>query len=278
MVERLGYPVSEQHYFSGFVLRPEDRAQWLEIAAAADAARAAGVARAFIWALPQIARDGFVAVDGEADVQDFAAVDYTLAIGREAMAQTEFSTQIISSPSGHEQRASEWAEARMRYDAGPGVRSEADIRTLADFFRARRGAARGFRLRDPSDFSSNAMSGPHAATDQLIGTGDGIGASFPLIKRYGEGDAEQLRRITRPHPGSVLVSVDGASVASGWTLEPGGIVRFAVPPAVGALIRAGFLFDVPVRFAEDKLEVSGAVFAAGEAPSVPVIEIREAAP
>ena len=42
-------------------------------------------------------------------------------------------------------------------------------------------------------------------------------------------------------------------------------------------MRAGYLFDVPVRFAEDRLEVSGANFAAGEAPSVPLVEIREAA-
>jgi hypothetical protein len=32
---------------------------------------------------------------------------------------------------------------------------------------------------------------------------------------------------------------------------------------------------VPVRFAEDKLEVHRASFLAGEAPSVPLIEIRE---
>ena len=37
--------------------------------------------------------------------------DAQLAIGREAMVATEFSTQIVSSPSGHEQRASEWADA-----------------------------------------------------------------------------------------------------------------------------------------------------------------------
>jgi uncharacterized protein (TIGR02217 family) len=41
-------------------------------------------------------------------------------------------------------------------------------------------------------------------------------------------------------------------------------------------VRAGFLFDVPVRFAEDRLDVAGAAFAAGEAPSVPVVEVREA--
>ena len=47
-------------------------------------------------------------------------------------------------------------------------------------------------------------------------------------------------------------------------------------PAEGAVIRAGFLFDVPVRFAEDRLDVTGVNFAAGEAPSVPLIELREA--
>ena len=48
-------------------------------------------------------------------------------------------------------------------------------------------------------------------------------------------------------------------------------------PSTGAIVRAGFLFDVPVRFAEDSLEIAGASFAAGEAPSVPIVEIREAA-
>jgi uncharacterized protein (TIGR02217 family) len=42
-------------------------------------------------------------------------------------------------------------------------------------------------------------------------------------------------------------------------------------------VTAGFLFDVPVRFAEDRLDITGLSFAAGEAPSVPLVEIREAA-
>jgi len=47
---RLGYPVAKQHYFSGFVLRPEDRGQWAAIAAAAaaDVARGRGVAETFV--------------------------------------------------------------------------------------------------------------------------------------------------------------------------------------------------------------------------------------
>ena len=37
---------------------------------------------------------------------------------------------------------------------------------------------------------------------------------------------------------------------------------------------AGFLFDVPVRFDTDRLEISLTAFAAGALPSVPIVEIR----
>ena len=270
---RLGYPIGEQHYFSGFVLLPEDRAQWALIAEAAAAARRAGVARAFVWALPQVARDGFVTFDGEDEVQAFDAVDFPIAIGREAVVATEFSTQIVSSPSGHEQRASEWAEPRMRYDAGPGIRSEANVRLLGDFFRARRGAARAFRFRDPFDGSSAADNGLPGPDDQFLGVGDGDRRQFALVKRYGAGDAEQVRPIRLPVEGSVRVSVDGIETAAFLTTDDGEILLDAAPGA-GIAVRAGFLFDVPVRFAEDRLEASRATFLAGELASVPLVEVR----
>ncbi|KTE00428.1 DUF2460 domain-containing protein [Sphingopyxis sp. H115] len=273
MMARLGYPIDDQHYFSGFVLAAEDRAQWAEIAEAADAARRAGVSQTFVWALPQVARDGFVTFDGENDVQAYDAVDFPIAIGREAVVVTEFSTQVVSSPSGHEQRASEWAEARMRYDAGPGVRSEADVRTLTDFFRARRGAARGFRFRDPFDSSSAIDNGPPMATDQILGTGDGMRRQFALVKYYGSGDTAQLRSIRLPVAASVRVSVDGIETAAFLVTDDGEILLDDAP-APGVAVRAGFLFDVPVRFAEDRLEASRATFLAGEVTSVPLVEVR----
>ncbi len=61
---------------------------------------------------------------------------------------------------------------------------------------------------------------------------------------------------------------------TGWSVEEGGVVRFEGAPEAGAVVTAGFRFDVPVRFAEDRLEVSRAGFLAGEAPSVPLVEIR----
>jgi uncharacterized protein (TIGR02217 family) len=280
---RLGYARSHQHYLSGFVLNGADaETMWPLIDAAASEAQALGVAETFIWALPQVARDGFTrlpdaaagAASEDNTMQPFDDVLFPIAIGRSATVTPEFSTNVTITASGFERRNSLWADARLRFDVGPGVRSEVELGELIGFFRARRGQARGFRLRDPSDFSSNGMTGVPTALDQVIGTGDGAAARFGLIKAYGTGTDAQQRRITRPRAESVLVSVDGVTVTA-WTLDALGEIVFADAPAAGKIIRAGFVFDVPVRFAEDQLDVSGAAFAAGEAPSVPLIELRE---
>lgn len=263
---------------AGFVLNGTDRDLWRRIDAGLDEAAQRGVQERFVWALPQVCRDGFVRLPPPSDEDDmlpFDDVPYPLALGRDATVSPEFSTSVAVTASGFERRNSLWSNARLRFDVGPGIRSDAELGLLLAFFRARRGAARGFRLRDPTDFSSNNMTSAPGMTDQLLGTGDGLRTDFALVKAYGSGDALQLRRITRPLVETIVASVDGIAISS-WSLREGGIIRFSAPPAAGKMVRAGFLFDVPVRFAEDKLEVAGSVFAAGEAPSVPVIEIREA--
>ena len=272
MIARLGYPAGQQHYFAGFVLKPEDRHLWTRIAEAADAAARRGTAETFVWALPQAVRDGFVHFDiGEEGMEAFDDLRFPIALGREASVEPAFSTAIVTTASGAEQRNAEWADARLRFDAGPGVRSEAELHALIAFFRARRGAAVGFRFEDPFDNSSNGMTGEPGAADQRLGIGDGVRTEFPLIKAYGE----QVRRVTRPVAGSVRVAVDGVELTGGWTLAGKGRVVLDAPPAEGLEVRAGFRFDVPVRFAEDRLSLGRATFAAGEIPSVPLIEIRE---
>ncbi len=266
---RLGYPVDRQHYLSGFVLQPDlgpdQTAQWGLIEAAAEVARARGVAEVFLWALPQVMRDGFVhfdtAEEGE-PVDAFDDVLFPLALGREAEVAPGFSTAILTSSGGREARNATWAEARTAYDVGPGLRSEADIGVLLAFFRARMGAARGFRLRDPFDFD---------AVGEVVGVGDGVARRFALVKHYGA----TARRITRPVAGSVAVAVGGVGI-SAFSVEAGGWVVLDVAPAPGAAVTAGFAFDVPVRFAEDRLSVARATFLAGVAASVPLVEVREA--
>jgi len=53
-----------------------------------------------------------------------------------------------------------------------------------------------------------------------------------------------------------------------------GLVMFVHPPSVGVEVTAGFHFDVPVRFDSDQIVASAATFAAGDVPSVPVVELR----
>ncbi len=275
---KLGYPADRQDYLAGFVLLPDDADNfWARIDAGLDEAEARGIARRFVWASPQVMRDGYVRLPNptyEDDMRPFDDVSYPLALGRGSTVMPEFSTSITVTASGHEHRNTVWADARLKFDVGPGVRSEAELGTLIAFFRARRGAARGFRLRDPNDHSSRDMTASPTPFDQLLGTGDGRETAFPLVKLYGEGGEAQRRRITRPVAGSLRISVDG-SETSAFTLDLLGVVQFASAPPAGADVRAGFYFDVPVRFSEDRLEISSVAFAAGEAPSVPMIELKE---
>ncbi len=277
---RLAYPAEAQHYLAGFVPAALDaaatRQAWARIADAAEGARDI-CAATFIWALPQVARDGFTLfhLSGDDDVQAFDDLHFPLDIGRRAQVSPAFSTRVIESISGHEQRSTQWADARMRYDAGPGVRSETDVAALIAFFRARRGAARAFRFRDPFDNVSGDFGSAPAADDQALGLGDGARSEYALVKRYGNGVDAQTRRVTRPVEETIRIALDGVVQTSGWSHAGLGVIAFETPPGAGVLVSAGFAFDVPVRFAEDHLEIDRETFAAGAVPSVPLVEIRE---
>lgn len=276
---RLGYPIEKQDYLSGFVLNSENaESYWALIDTGLDEAAERGVKRRYVWAMPQICRDGYTRLPSlqEDDMEAFDNVLYPFALGQGTAVAPEFSTSVAVTASGHERRNSLWSDARMHFDVGPGIRSEAELAELIAFFRARRGAAKGFLISDPYDHSSNGMTGTPTKSDQLIGTGDGANTDFQLIKSYGNGPDPQQRPITRPRGNTVQVSVDGAMETS-WTLGEHGLLRFATAPESGAEIRAGYLFDVPARFAEDRIDISAVNFETGEAPSVPLIELRESA-
>lgn len=274
----LGYPLAHQDYFAGFVLDPANAELfWRRIDQGLDEATARGISRRYVWALPQINRDGYtrLAPAPEQTMDPFDNLLYPFALGQNASVAPEFSTSIAVTASGHERRNSLWSDARLHFDVGPGIRSEAELSELVAFFRARRGPARGFRISDPFDHSSNAMTGTPTMLDQLIGIGDGARADFQLVKSYGTAEP-QVRPITRPRPNTLVVSI-GGTLNTAWTLGDKGMLRFLAAPPTGAEVRAGFRFDVPVRFAEDRLDVSAVNFAAGEAPSIPLIELRETA-
>ena len=77
-------------------------------------------------------------------------------------------------------------------------------------------------------------------------------------------------RLPGPPRSRILLASNGTSPPTT------GIVAFLPGhvPAAGATITAGFLFDVPVRFDTDYLEVDLSAFAVGAIPKIPLVEIR----
>lgn len=209
----------------------------------------------------------------------FHDVRFPLDIALGARGGPERQTEIVTTASGREERNARWAHSRRKYDAGYGVRSFSRLADVVAFFEERRGRLCGFRFRDRLDWSSaqgNAAPGP---LDQRIGEGDAARDTFALVKTYGETFAPYRRPITKPQPGSVRVAVDGVEKAIGtdFSVDPlAGTVAFTTGaiPAAGAVVTAGFLFDVPVRFDTDYLEFDLSAFEAGSIPSIPLIEIR----
>ncbi len=188
-------------------------------------------------------------------------------------------TDVVTLGSGAEERNARWAHSRRRYDAGYGVKTFEALSQVVAFFEERRGRLHGFRWRDRLDHSSAAPGAIAGPTDQVVGIGDGGTETFQLSKTYGSLYAPYRRPIAKPVPGSVRVAVGGTEAEEGrdFSVAPAaGTVTFLpgrIPPA-GAAITAGFLFDVPVRFDTDYLEVDLSAFAAGAIPKIPVVEIR----
>ncbi|WP_313196620.1 DUF2460 domain-containing protein [Shinella zoogloeoides] len=186
-------------------------------------------------------------------------------------------TDIVSLSNGRENRNRRWQDARRRYDAGSGVRSVDDLYAVLAFFEARAGQFYGFRFRDPVDHKSCEPGGAVSAMDQFLGTADGTTAKFEIVKRYADAGGETVRRIDKPATGTVTVAVAGSPVpATDYTVDyTAGTIIFkpGKVPLTGT-VRAGFEFDVPVRFDTDRIDIDLGQFDAGRIPSIPLVEIK----
>lgn len=147
----------------------------------------------------------------------------------------EFNTTIIPTGSGAEQRVANWADGRVSFNAAMGVRSRTDLQTLISFFRARKGRARGFLVKDLLDYE---------AKGDLIAVGNGAGSVYQLQRvytdqvtsaAYGQAGNSDIRPIFKPVPSTVTVY----SGAGGITpLVAGGYGAYATATVSGGAITA----------------------------------------
>jgi uncharacterized protein (TIGR02217 family) len=186
-------------------------------------------------------------------------------------------TEVVTLRSGYEQRNSIWQHSRRRYDAGLGIRDIDDVYTVLSFFEGRMGRLHAFRWKDWADYKSCSPGVVTTNLDEQIGVGTGSLTTFQLTKKYTSGSQTYTRTITKPVQGTVKISKASVAQTEGthYTVNyTTGVVTFLSAPANGQAIRAGFEFDVPVRFDSDYLAITVDAFEAGSLPSIEIIEVR----
>jgi uncharacterized protein (TIGR02217 family) len=209
----------------------------------------------------------------------FHEVQFPTDISKGSSGGPERRTDIVTLRSGFEERNTIWANSRRRYDASFGLRSLDDLYQVIQFFEARSGKLHSFRWKDWMDYRSGSPVFTATSADQLIGVGTGALATFQLVKRYTSGGINWDRIIKKPVAGTVLVEVAGVlkTIGTQYTVDTTtGIVTFLAGniPAPGQNVKAGFWFDVPVRFDTDFLNASIEAFEAGSVPSIDILEVR----
>jgi uncharacterized protein (TIGR02217 family) len=207
----------------------------------------------------------------------FHEVRFPASLSFGSVGGPERRTDVVTLANGFEERNTPCAHSRRRYDAGLGMRSLDDVESLISFFEARMGQMYGFRWKDWSDYKSSVASADPTYLDQVIATGDGVVAVFPLVKTYRSGEQSYARPITKPVLGSVRIGLDQDEMQEGIDYQVDvttGLITFQHPPDIAVQVRAGFEFDVPVRFDTDQIQTSVANFQAGSVPNVPIVEVR----
>lgn len=197
----------------------------------------------------------------------FVEVQFPADISYGSSGGPEYSTDIVETFSGHEQRNINWSQSRAKYNATHGVKTPEQLDELIQFFRARQGRAIGFRFKDWTDYQ---------ATAQNIGTGDSVETDFQMVKRYTNGSVTVTRTINKPVNNAQLkIYLDAVLQVSGYTVDfETGIVIFDTPPGVDVVITTDFEFDVPVRFDTDHLDATIDDFGTRSWGDIPIVELR----
>lgn len=194
----------------------------------------------------------------------FHEVQFPSDVSYGATGGPTYSTSIVMSDSGYEQRNINWAEARGKWNVAQGVKEDDQAAELVKFFRARKGRAYGFRFKDWTDYQ---------AVEQPAGLISGETVKHQLRKQYQSGPRTEVRIITKPVAGTLTLTDDG-SPRTDWTLDTTTGIITLDSPAVG-VISTTFEFDVPARFDTDEMQMTVEFFNSNNWTSIQVVELRQ---
>jgi uncharacterized protein (TIGR02217 family) len=122
-------------------------------------------------------------------------------LSRGATGGPGFSTVVVISASGAEQRIAQRSQGLYQYQIQHEMRTAAMAAALIAFFQAREGRARGFRFQDKSDYQ--------ATNEPLAPTGI---PTVQLIKTYTSGLVSRVRPITKPVTGTVTLRKNASNL------------------------------------------------------------------
>lgn len=192
-----------------------------------------------------------------------------------------FSTTVVTSSSGFEQRNVNWQYPLHRYDVSHVLHSSARRKELKQFFMLRQGRAHTFRFLDHQDYYIGMdWTGAHpnvlehdAAHD--FATGDGSETAFQLGILYGDAAAELFRKITKPIS-AIKVYLDQVEQVAGYSVDyDTGVLTFDVAPGVGVDVGWSGMFHVHARFESDEAIMALETPHTGEWGRILIQEVRE---
>ena len=117
----------------------------------------------------------------------------------------------------------------------------AELATLAGFYNKHQGAFDSFLFNDPDD---------NAASNQVIGVGDGVATNFQMVRTFG-GFVEPVFDLIS---GTFSIYLNGVLQTSGVGISSTGLVVFSTAPGAGVVVSWYGLFYRRCRFLTDSVE------------------------
>ena len=176
-----------------------------------------------------------------------------------------YSTTVISTGSGAEQRLQQWASPRRTGTISVKLHTAARLDEFVSFFEARAGRLRGFRLKDPKDYE---------VTDEPLTHGGATEVQLTIT--YTSGGVSRVRNIYKPVSGTVTLKVNGTAYTNFLIDNNSGTVYLAAALAGGDTLTWSGQYHIPVRFDTDIQQLLHHSPTFSEWQNIPVIELRGA--